>query len=110
MSRDPAKLKKYRKAYLERKEHLAHKRGPHGRPEEKRLREGLKGWGMKLRRKRLELGYTQVEFGQIIGINQPSLSNLEKGTYRPSPELKEKIDRLFFRHAGDTGKTKTPPA
>lgn len=110
MARDPAKLKKYRKAYLERKEAATHKRGPKGRPEEERTREGIKSWGLKLRRKRLELGYTQIQFGELIGIGQPTLSNLEMGTYRPGPELRERIDRMFFKHVGDTGKKKTPPA
>ena len=108
MSRDPAKLKKYRKAYLERKEAAAHKRGPKGLPEEQRIRKGVKSFGLKVRRKRLDLGYTQVQFGKLIGVGQPTLSNIEKGTYSAGPELRERIEAMFFRHAGDTGKTKNP--
>lgn len=109
MPRDPEKLKKYRADHKARKEAEAHKRGPKGRPEEEKIRKGAKTWGIKLARKRRELGYTQVQMAKLLSIGQPTLSNLEKGTYGPSPLLREKIDRMFFDHVGLHVKKKHAP-
>lgn len=89
-----------RKEKLPAKRKEAAKRGPIGRPESERVRVGLKGWGKKLRSKRLALGYTQWQFAEILGIKQPSLCNLEKGTFRPSPKLIDLVHKKWFARMG----------
>jgi DNA-binding XRE family transcriptional regulator len=69
------------------------RRGPQGRPEDKRLREGLKTWGRKVAAKRKALGLTQAQFGEMVGICQPHVCNIEKGTYKPSDELRARIGK-----------------
>jgi DNA-binding XRE family transcriptional regulator len=76
------------------------KRGPQGRPEEERIRNGSKKFGAALRKKRLELGWTQRQMGEILGIKQPHMSNLEKGTFKPGAKLLAIIERKFFKHVG----------
>jgi DNA-binding XRE family transcriptional regulator len=89
-----------RKEKLPAKRKETAKRGPIGRPEAERIRTGLKGWGKKLRAKRLYLGYTQWQFAEILGIKQPSLCNLEKGTFRPSPKLIDLVHKKWFARMG----------
>lgn len=72
---------------------LPARRGPQGRPEEDRLRQGLKTWGLKVKRARIAKGLTQRAFAEILGICQPHVCNLEKGTFRPSEELRARIDK-----------------
>lgn len=83
-------------------------RGPKGWAEKDRLREGLITWGIRLAKKRRSLGLTQAEMAEILGISQPGMCNLEKGTYRPSEELKALVEKKFFKHAGDSGKKRAP--
>jgi DNA-binding XRE family transcriptional regulator len=70
------------------------RRGPQGRPEDKRLREGLKTWGRKVAARRKALRLTQAQFGAMVGICQPHVCNIEKGTYKPSDELRTRVDKL----------------
>lgn len=125
LKRDPAKLKQYRdksrakkaaaksaakkpkskkpakrsaaKAQISPK---SSKRGPQGRREQDKIRNGVKSWGLKVRRKRLELGYTQEQFASIVGVKQPHVCNLEKGTFKAGPMLRERIEKMFFDHVG----------
>lgn len=76
------------------------KRGPQGRREQDKIRNGIKSWGLKVRRKRLELGYTQEQFAAIVGVKQPHICNLEKGTFKAGPMLRERIEKMFFAHVG----------
>lgn len=119
--RDPLKLKRYRDKYAAKKRAAAQqepdtrkravrvnkkakpdaqKRGPKGWSEEDKRREGSKRWGLLLRKKRLELGYTQAEFAEFFDIKQPHMCNLEKGTFRPGKYLKELIEKKFFKKVG----------
>lgn len=68
-------------------------RGPKGRPEAERIRRGLKGWGRRVAAARRRAGLTQVQAAALLGIRQPSLCNLEKGTYPPSEELRLRIEK-----------------
>lgn len=116
--RDPAKLKEYRDKHIAKKKRGRHgphpkrkekkpakrkaasKRGPKGWAPEDRRRDGSKKYGLMLRKKRLELGYTQAEFAEFFNIKQPHMCNLEKGTFRPGPKLKALIDKKFFAQVG----------
>lgn len=124
--RDPAKLKTYRDKYIAARkacrdaaekakplskkakrvrpkateDEVPGKRGPKGWAPEYRLREGSKKYGARLRKKRLELGYTQEQFAVFFGIKQPHMCNLEKGTFAPGPKLKALIEKKFFAKVG----------
>lgn len=41
-------------------------------------------------------GLTQQELGRSCGISQSSVSNLDRGYLRPSPELKRKLARALM--------------
>src|SRR5882724_481078 len=125
-NRDPEKLKQYRDTHRAKMKALAPKkaaktakpkkkvvkakkkaeepyksnRGPKGWKPEDRRRDGNKKWGLMLRKKRLELGYTQAQFAEFFNILQPHMCNLEKGTFNPGPKLREIIEKKFFRHVG----------
>jgi DNA-binding XRE family transcriptional regulator len=72
------------------------KRGPKGWAEEDRVRNGSRRFGAKLKQKRLELGWTQKQMGEALGILQPHMSNLEMGTFAPGAKLAALIEQKFF--------------
>jgi transcriptional regulator with XRE-family HTH domain len=39
-------------------------------------------------------GKTELKFADELGISQPFLNMIKKGTRRPNPELADKIDKL----------------
>ena len=82
------------------------KRGPKGLPESKRHRYGDMAWGARVAKKRIALGFTQGEFGAKIGILQPHVCNIERGTFPPSPKLREKVDQYLLKHVGAATKKK----
>lgn len=72
------------------------KRGPKGNPPSKVKRTGDAVFGAKVARKRIYLGFTQGELGKKVGILQPHMCNVEKGTLMPSPELRARINAVLF--------------
>lgn len=44
-------------------------------------------FGQKIRNRREELGYTQVELAQKMQTSQPYVSRLEKGDFNPSKQM-----------------------
>jgi len=51
----------------------------------------LKYWGMVIRTKRIELGYTQEHLAGISTISNVYISKLERGLVNPSCKLLEKL-------------------
>lgn len=49
----------------------------------------------KLKKLRLISSYSQAEIAKILSISQSYLSLLEREKVIPSPELQQKMDRLF---------------
>lgn len=47
--------------------------------------------GTTIRNIRVSLGYSQVEFGKMVGYNQSSVSSLEKGSFLPEDDNLQKI-------------------
>lgn len=44
-------------------------------------------FGQKIKNRREELGYTQVELAQKMQTSQPYISRLEKGDFNPSKQM-----------------------
>ena len=72
------------------------KRGPKGNPPSKVKRTGDAAFGARVARKRIYLGFTQGELGKKVGILQPHMCNVEKGTLMPSPELRARLNAVLF--------------
>ena len=51
--------------------------------------------GQKIQLKRQELGLYQSELANLVGVNQPQISRIEKGTRNPSIELLLKISKAL---------------
>lgn len=51
--------------------------------------------GKKIQLKRQELGLYQSELANLVGVNQPQISRIEKGTRNPSIELLLKISKAL---------------
>jgi len=84
------------------------KRGPKGWAPEDRMRNGSKKFGLALRKKRLELGWTQAQMGMELGIKQPHMCNLEKGTFAPGPKLLALIEKKYLKHTVKSRSKRTP--
>ena len=51
--------------------------------------------GKKIQLKHQELGLYQSELTNLVGVNQPQISRIEKGTRNPSIELLLKISKAL---------------
>ena len=49
----------------------------------------------KVKKRRLELEFTQYQLEKLTGINQSKLSLIEAGYRNPTPEEKKKIARVL---------------
>lgn len=50
---------------------------------------------MKLKQLRLLAGYTQKEAAKIIGVSFISIGRWEDGTFKPTPDKREKLAKLY---------------
>lgn len=57
-----------------------------------------RSWGRKIRERREALGMTQTQLAELLGVHQPAVSAIEKGTSAPRDVTK-------FRIAGALGMT-----
>ena len=60
-----------------------------------------KTFGSELKRLREEAGLTGVAFAELIGTSAGHISQLERGTKKPSPELAERIADAFNLKVSD---------
>lgn len=51
--------------------------------------------GKKIQKRRLEVGYTQEELGDKVGISRAYMGYIEQGRYAPSLEVLEKIAKVL---------------
>lgn len=51
--------------------------------------------GKKIQLKRQELGLYQSELANLVGVNQPQISRIEKGTRNPSVEVLIAISKVL---------------
>lgn len=51
--------------------------------------------GKKIQKRRLEVGYTQEELGDKVGISRAYMGYIEQGRYAPSLEVLEKIAKAL---------------
>ena len=51
--------------------------------------------GKKIQKRRNELGYTQEELGDKVGISRAYMGYIEQGRYAPSLEVLEKIAKAL---------------
>ena len=51
--------------------------------------------GKKIQKQRKEIGYTQEELGDKVGISRAYMGYIEQGRYAPSLEVLEKIARVL---------------
>lgn len=79
-----------------KKPHAGLRRGPKGNPPSKVKRSGDAAFGARVARKRIYLGFTQWELGEKVGIKQPHMCNVEKGTLMPSAELRARLNAVLF--------------
>jgi DNA-binding XRE family transcriptional regulator len=100
----PPKKKAEKKSVSKVRSKVKSNRGPKGWPEEDRVRNGSKKFGARLRAKRKELGWTQAQMGELLGILQPHVSNIEKGTFAPGAKLAGVIEKKFFKSHVAKGK------
>lgn len=54
-----------------------------------------KAFGSEMKRLREEAGFSGTAFGELMGVSQSHISQLERGTKKPSPELAERIADAF---------------
>jgi DNA-binding XRE family transcriptional regulator len=47
---------------------------------------------------RIALGLTQTQFAEALGVSQSTITHIENGRRRPSPDLALKIVRLAKQH------------
>ena len=85
----PAPSKKSKKASKPKK------RGPRGNPPDKVARRGDARYGARVAKARARKEWTQKQAAAKLGITQPGLCNVEKGTVGASKELKKRIKRVL---------------
>lgn len=51
--------------------------------------------GKKIQKRRLEIGYTQEELGDKVGISRAYMGYIEQGRYAPSLEVLEKVSKAL---------------
>ncbi len=67
------------------------RRGPKGNPPAKVVRNGEKGYGLKVAKARKAKGWTQRQLAVAIGMTQPAICNIEKGTCKAGIGVKAKL-------------------
>lgn len=72
------------------------KRGPKGRPESQRMRKGDATYGKRVTAARKAKGLTQYALAEKMGVGQPSICNVEKGTLGAGVAMQ----KLFKKHLG----------
>lgn len=61
--------------------------------------------GKKIKLKRQELGLYQSELAELVGVNQPQISRIEKGLRNPSVDLLLKISKVLHCDLDDLTET-----
>lgn len=61
--------------------------------------------GKKIKLKRQELGLCQSELAELVGVNQPQISRIEKGLRNPSVDLLLKISKVLHCDLDDLTET-----
>ena len=54
--------------------------------------------GKKIQKRRNEIGYTQEELGDKVGISRAYMGYIEQGRYAPSLEVLERIAKVLKSH------------
>lgn len=109
--RDPAKLKEYQDKWRAKKKKQANakksakQRAKNAKPKTKgpqprylrggMLRTGNFTWGKKVAKARQAKGLTQQALADAVGIKQPHMCNCERGTFKPSAELRIRIETVL---------------
>lgn len=108
--RDPAKLKEYQDKWRAKKKKQVAKANAKARakltpkdrtgPKPRYLRSGMLRtgsftWGKKVAKARQALGLTQEALAIAVGIKQPHMCNCERGTFKPSKELRARIEQTL---------------
>jgi len=52
--------------------------------------------GLVIKLKRIELGLSQIELGEAIGVSRQSISLYERGKLIPRPENMKKISKILM--------------
>jgi transcriptional regulator with XRE-family HTH domain len=50
-----------------------------------------RSWGHRIKKRRLEMGFTQQSFADIVGVTQATVSRWEQGSKTPSDSQKWRI-------------------
>lgn len=58
-------------------------------------------WGERIRAAREEAGRTQTFLAQLVGVEQQTISSIERGVIVPSDNLKLRLARCLGREPGD---------
>jgi ribosome-binding protein aMBF1 (putative translation factor) len=121
--RDPAKLKAYQDKWRAKQKKAnvkkgAKQRAKNAKPKKKgpqprylrggMLRTGNFTWGKKVAKARQAKGWTQEELAVFVGIKQPHMCNCERGTFKPSAELRIRIETLLGILRPSRAKTAEP--
>ncbi len=63
----------------------------------------------RVRELRLELGWTQQQLGEAVGVSRQSINSIERGRYVPSLPLALAIARVFGHPADDVFSLEVDP-
>lgn len=88
---------------------VTRQRGPKGFTNSGMPRVGNEAWGRKIAKARQFQNMTQQELAEKVGIKQPHMCNVEKGTFKASAKLKAALEAILFGHVGLSKKHKTAP-